>query len=144
MREIKFRYIYQHEETGRITTRIFDFETISKGHAFISISKGYPVVAKNQFTGLHDKNATPIYEGDILQIDEEPTLSSKKYYPKTYMFLDRYIVKYSIDEGAFYIHSYKGVMLWSLKTHLETKKNARVIGNIYENPKELNASVPQT
>lgn len=81
--------------------------------------KGFTVVDVMQFTGLKDKNGTPIYEGDIVTDN-----------------LGRYSTV-SYDVGAFWVlGKHYGCFRWELYRVYE---NIEVIGNIYENPELLEA-----
>lgn len=67
-----------------------------------------------QFTGLTDKNGKEIYEGDILSAGDE-------YGPWAIQW-DEKLLMWKVKDGG---------MLWALR------KDAEVIGNIYENPELL-------
>lgn len=67
MREIKFRYIYQHQETGRIMSKIYSLDDIEQGIVKQNQRGYWIVIARDQFTGLIDKHGTDIYEGDIVR-----------------------------------------------------------------------------
>jgi len=66
MREIKFKYIFQNEETGRILTEVFDIGEIENALS-VEDYRRYFVAARCQFTGLKDKSGVEIYENDIVE-----------------------------------------------------------------------------
>ena len=76
-----------------------------------------------QFTGLHDKNGKPIYEGDILQIDDPGDKSRFNVVFHRGAFKKKYTV-----EGETFLADLDDGMLeeWWV-----------IIGNIYENPELL-------
>ena len=73
-----------------------------------------------QFTGLYDKNKTPIYEGDIISYESEKAKYTVMFDPTGYWCLDGNGVRNS-------------EML--IQTD-DTNKYIKVIGNIYDNEVE--------
>jgi hypothetical protein len=61
--ENKFRYVYQHEETGRIVAKIYSLEEIEYKDLYLA---RHNIIARNLFTQLCDKNNKEIYHKDIL------------------------------------------------------------------------------
>lgn len=90
---------------------------------FFSNTKGYII---QQFTGLMDKNAVEIYEGDILFsindfADDQPSARFQVLW-----FVDRWAFQMMGDEKYGGGHN-----------RCEVNKNCEVIGNILENPNLL-------
>ena len=84
-----------------------------------------------QYTGLKDKNEKEIYEGDIVSVE----------YGKG-------IVEYSEKQTMFIINwiedneSYNESLAYNPRNYIygKTRKDIKIIGNIYENPELLQSS----
>lgn len=78
-----------------------------------------------QFTGLHDKNGTDIYEGDILMcIGQREDNKERKYLRKVLFKNGSFcmsVPEYGVN-SSLYAHVVNGKLNWE------------VIGNIYDNP----------
>lgn len=68
MRQQKYRYYFQHEETGYTTFKEYDLEEI-ESYDGIQIPHRYFIIARCQFTGLFSKDGVEICEGDIVKYD---------------------------------------------------------------------------
>lgn len=85
-----------------------------------------------QFTGLFDKNNTPIYEGDIIFSSYSKLKSEIKF--GEFLLQDESCNDYAI---GFYFHSNKPDLAFGKDIH-GTTDGYEVIGNIYEQPELLN------
>lgn len=126
MREIKFKYYLQQEDTGYTITMEYTLKEIESSYNVNRyLEETFPryfVIAKCEYTGLQDKNGREIYEGDIVY--------AQGWHPTHYEI--RFI------EGGFCgwrddLRFPTDINIWfdSLGCHIE------VIGNIYENPELL-------
>lgn len=80
-----------------------------------------------QFTGLHDKNGTEIYEGDVCFGRVRSTTSK----PEAWQVI------YQADKGAFCYKAKNGIV--NPLTHaFSISRELEVIGNIHENSELLN------
>ena len=127
MREVKFRYVLKVYNTSRddpayyewLELPIFTLSELEHNGLDKWILKNVEGIietaAKNQFTGLRDKNGKEIYEGDIL------SYHSKKGWEVFF------------EDGCYYMMYGDHSFLFEKMRAIESE----IIGNIYENPKLL-------
>lgn len=122
MRLIKFRYFWQHDETGRMTSRELTLGDITCGTVDMwteKIGYGIPVVTGLQWTGLTDKKGVEIYEGDILAVSDDDLLISEVFFFESmYCYRDK-----TCEQPLSVLHN--------------SQYECEVIGNIYESPELL-------
>lgn len=71
MREIKFSYIYQHDETGEVIDLRYTLVEIEKGNVARDKNNHlnkYSLVARRPSVGLKDSKGLLVYEGDIVEV----------------------------------------------------------------------------
>jgi uncharacterized phage protein (TIGR01671 family) len=133
MREIKFRYIYQHQESKKILTKDFTLEEIRGGQAldhYTHLNDEHPwatwlVIDRLQYTGLKDKNGKDIFQKDLL--GEEWSDGYIDYCDKCKSF-----EYFTIDGDCM---SCEDDIFW--RDIVEEGSKLEVIGNIFENPELL-------
>jgi uncharacterized phage protein (TIGR01671 family) len=79
-----------------------------------------------QYTGLTDINDKEIYEGDIVQYNQNSSYDNMDF-----------IAKWSDDKLGFIFQSNSGEQLVNQTPHLNRFKHLEVVGNIFENPELL-------
>lgn len=126
MRDIKFKAwceTYGMSEIFFIFSSQISFDGGASYHGLLHLYDNLKIV---QFTGLRDKDDTPIYEGDILRVPE--------YTPRGDGLYDDIIAEvYFEHERAawFFRHGKHG------SDYLSEGNDGEVIGNIHENPELL-------
>jgi hypothetical protein len=127
--ENKFKYIYQHEETGRLTSQVYSLERIESSSVKID---RWNIITRLQFTNLTDKNNKEIYMKDILMNSFCGDIWVVDFKDGEFivgLVPSSGIIKH--PESAKYPH------------HIESlsfiNDTFELIGNIYENPELLNS-----
>jgi uncharacterized phage protein (TIGR01671 family) len=131
-KQLKFKYIWSNPEKTNFITEIFTLDEIEAGNQFTVLEnepllKDYKLIARIQFTGLHDKNGKEIFESDLLQYDgyNFKLINKEKIYQ----------IKYDDNLAQYYSYNLEN----SFDTFLVVRawKESKIIGNIYENPELL-------
>ena len=78
------------------------------------------------YIGLNDKNDNLIFEGDIVQYNQNSSYDDMNF-----------IAKWSDDKLGFIFQSNSGEQLVNQTPHLNRFKHLEVVGNIFENPELL-------
>ncbi|WEG13982.1 YopX family protein [Pullulanibacillus sp. KACC 23026] len=127
MREIKFRYVLEHEETGERIIEILPLFKIELNHDNWEIINNsvlfnaFCIIGRDQYTGLKDKNGKEIFEGDVLEY-------------KTYANFHEIktgMVDFVDDKGGYKLINKQSKLHHAFDKYICV--DSEVIGNIYEN-----------
>ena len=125
MREIKFSYMYQHEETGEWMDLKYTLEEMDKRSRRVRrFAPRYTLIARRQYTGLKDSQGVEIYEGDIVLVAGLGVVE----------------VKITPDYGVIY----ENPELFCDNSYSDSAMEGdfpEILGNIYENPELLNGRI---
>lgn len=116
MREIKYRVFVNNKfyYWGWINNQFVGLPVVS------GLGQSEVIKTSQQFTGLHDKNGVPIFEGDIVE----------RYYSAT-------ALDYVKLKPMVVVWENSGFILKGEDKNWEISENPEVIGNIYETPEIL-------
>ncbi|NLO90317.1 MAG: hypothetical protein GX088_08375 [Clostridia bacterium] len=142
MRKIEFRAWDRKNEVMVYPKGIlFDGRIVNFNCGMLESYEGYELM---QYTGLKDKNGTPIYEGDIVTGQSFETSMLNHWKTGLLKHLDyeveyvpeMYVIKY--HEASFKTFNSKGRWVAVLNHHVSSMvDDLQVIGNIFENPELL-------
>jgi len=126
VREVKFKYLWQHNETGRFVEDTWDIFQIECGlnDYDYNYRRAYTFVARRQYTSIKDVTGEEIYEGDIVECDMVYRGGKLPHIGE---------IVYSQIYGAFATKNEAGVTL----LHNHYLSTFKILGNIYENPELL-------
>lgn len=114
MREIKFRYTFQHDETGRIASTIRNLE--DEGPYSDYPSNKWAFLGRDQYIGLSDKNGKEIYENHLIKHNN-----------------NIFKVKWSKNRLGWVLRTKAG-MNWRDGAWMHNvRKYIEIIGNVFEN-----------
>lgn len=121
MRYLKFKYVWQHEETGNIVVKILDIFSIETVNPNNGMNR-YSLIDRLQWCGIADKNGKDYFENDIVK-DKYGTLGVVKFGEGEY-------------NPDWYGVDWFGWFLDGIDTEFSkhTSYEMEILGNIYETP----------
>lgn len=123
MRDIKFRYVYKHRETGKLSINVKTLDEIEDEDSWQGASP-WELIGRDEFIGSLDKNGREIYEGDIC----------KAYKPNSYLD-GNYAVVWDDKRGRW---AYDNTFLDRMyQVGSANNLACEIISTIYENPELL-------
>lgn len=115
--DIKFDYIFKEKYRDVFHHRIFTLEQLEDWEMDVFLlESNWEIVARRQFTGMHDKHLADVYGGDLLQLSKE--LHGNGYNE------DIFVVKWDVQQACWNIINPIGDFV--------------VVGNVVENADLLN------
>lgn len=145
MREIKLRYTFQHNETGRIASVIKNLD--DEGPYLDHPSNKWTLLGRDQYTGLKDNNGKPIYlelhpnigkeiyESDIVNVtfpNGGRVRAIIEWHQLAWCYKSLFALDDSMNSQPFYNNPYPHY------THLHcVGYQFELIGTIHENPELL-------
>jgi uncharacterized phage protein (TIGR01671 family) len=134
-RQLKFRAFYQkklymQEYCGGFSYFIHnDSDALTLEDIFVAAERRKCII--QQYTGLEDKNGTPIFEGDIVKYNpDEPTIEREGI-----IEWSNYYHGWTIRDKQCYPESNYGV--FSLASPFMSFNDVKIIGCIFETPELL-------
>ncbi len=130
-REIKFRYIWQHKESGQFKVEIQTLEEI-EGEDSWQGPRPYNLVSRDQYTGLKDESNSEVFEGDILKWNHGDGYFEVRWYRSGWGMFSKLFSRFGFPEGRACdsVHA------------LGYAETSTIIGNIHQNQELLRDNAP--
>jgi hypothetical protein len=127
-KEIRFKIYMQHEDTGTIASKDFDYSCIFSGAAKFAIEtsfKRYYIIGKEEFTGCFENRKQRVFTGDILQ-----HIHDKKLFNWLVLFNNGCFGIQNIGVDGYLGDFFPINSIYYFDDRI-------IIGNIYDNPEML-------